>query len=166
MKVGEDLALIQLEGVWQNRLATFKAHGNINIRDEMKWSENWSTAKQYFFWQHWEFPWEISNYLSNCLKFLLFWFCHFCIYMSMVEDGQWQISEWSICLNKIKCVVASTLHFPHSKSIDFYYTWIFDFLETLIIKNYVWYQNKNSFQPLNHATLVSLVHGLSLAKSY
>ena len=33
---GEDLALIQLEGVWQNRLATFKAHGNINILDEMK----------------------------------------------------------------------------------------------------------------------------------
>ena len=39
MKVGEDLALIQLEGVWQNRLATFKDHGNINIRDEMEWSE-------------------------------------------------------------------------------------------------------------------------------
>ena len=36
VKVGEDMALIQLEGVWQNRLATFKAHGNINIRDEMK----------------------------------------------------------------------------------------------------------------------------------
>ena len=36
VKVAEDLALIQLEGVWQNRLATFKAHGNINIRDEMK----------------------------------------------------------------------------------------------------------------------------------
>jgi hypothetical protein len=36
VKVGEDMALIQLEGVWQNRLATFKAQGNINIRDEMK----------------------------------------------------------------------------------------------------------------------------------
>ena len=33
---GEDLALIQLEGVWQNRLATFQVHGNINIRNEMK----------------------------------------------------------------------------------------------------------------------------------
>ena len=36
VKEGEDLALIQLEGVWQNRLATFKAHVNINIHDEMK----------------------------------------------------------------------------------------------------------------------------------
>ena len=36
VKEGEDIALIQLEGVWQNRLATFKAHGNINIRDEMR----------------------------------------------------------------------------------------------------------------------------------
>ena len=33
---GEDLALLQLEGVWQNRLATFQAHGNINIRNEMR----------------------------------------------------------------------------------------------------------------------------------
>ena len=29
----EDLALIQVEGVWQNRLATFQAHENINIRN-------------------------------------------------------------------------------------------------------------------------------------
>ena len=36
VRVGEDLALIQLEGVWQNRLATFQAHGNISIRNEMK----------------------------------------------------------------------------------------------------------------------------------
>ena len=31
-----DLALIQLEGVWQNRLATFRVHENINIRNELK----------------------------------------------------------------------------------------------------------------------------------
>ena len=36
VREGEDLALIQLEGVWQNRLATFQVHGNLNIRDEMK----------------------------------------------------------------------------------------------------------------------------------
>ena len=36
VRVGEDLALIQLEGVWQNRLATFHVHGNLNIRDEMR----------------------------------------------------------------------------------------------------------------------------------
>ena len=36
VREGEDLALIQLEGVWQNRLATFQVHGNINIRNEMK----------------------------------------------------------------------------------------------------------------------------------
>ena len=29
---GEDLAW----GVWQNRLATFQVHGNINIRNEIK----------------------------------------------------------------------------------------------------------------------------------
>ena len=36
VREGEDLALIHLEGVWQNRLATFQVHGNINIRDEMR----------------------------------------------------------------------------------------------------------------------------------
>ena len=36
VKEGEDLALIQLEGVWQNRLATFQVHGNINIRNELR----------------------------------------------------------------------------------------------------------------------------------
>jgi hypothetical protein len=35
VRKGADLALRQLEGVWQNRLATFKAHGNINIRTEI-----------------------------------------------------------------------------------------------------------------------------------
>ena len=35
VKEGEDEALLHLEGVWQNRLATFKIHDNINIRDEM-----------------------------------------------------------------------------------------------------------------------------------
>ena len=36
VKVGEDIALLQLEGVWQNRLATLQANGNINIRNEMR----------------------------------------------------------------------------------------------------------------------------------
>ena len=36
VRVGEDLALIQLEGVWQNILAMFHVHGNLNIRDEMR----------------------------------------------------------------------------------------------------------------------------------
>ena len=36
VKDEEELALLQLEGVWQNRLATFKANGNINIRNEMR----------------------------------------------------------------------------------------------------------------------------------
>ena len=36
VREGEHMALIQLEGVWQNRLATFRAHGNINIRNEMR----------------------------------------------------------------------------------------------------------------------------------
>ena len=33
VKEGGDLALIQLKGVWQNRLAKFYVHGNVNIRD-------------------------------------------------------------------------------------------------------------------------------------
>ena len=36
VREGEDLALIQLEGVWQNRLAVFQVHGNINIRNELR----------------------------------------------------------------------------------------------------------------------------------
>ena len=31
VREGEDLALIQLEGIWQNRLAVFQVHGNINL---------------------------------------------------------------------------------------------------------------------------------------
>jgi hypothetical protein len=31
-----DMALIQLEGVWQNRLAAFQVHGNVNIRNELR----------------------------------------------------------------------------------------------------------------------------------
>ena len=36
VKEGEDMALLYLEGIWQNRLATFKANGNINIRNGMR----------------------------------------------------------------------------------------------------------------------------------
>ena len=36
VKEGRDMALIQLEGVWQNRLATFRVHNNINIRNELR----------------------------------------------------------------------------------------------------------------------------------
>ena len=37
VKEWEDMALLQLEGIWQNRLATFKANGNINLRNEMRY---------------------------------------------------------------------------------------------------------------------------------
>ena len=41
VKYGEEEALRYLEGVWQNRLATFTQNeGNINIRDEMKRNTN------------------------------------------------------------------------------------------------------------------------------
>ena len=36
VKEGEDQALQVLEGYWQNMLATFRVHGNINIRNEWK----------------------------------------------------------------------------------------------------------------------------------
>ena len=36
VKEGEDFALLHLEGVWQNRLAVFQVHGNINIRNELR----------------------------------------------------------------------------------------------------------------------------------
>ena len=36
---GKDMALVQLEGVWQNRLATFQVHGHINIRNKMKFGQ-------------------------------------------------------------------------------------------------------------------------------
>ena len=35
VKNGENMALIQLEGVWQNRLATFQVHGKLYML-EMK----------------------------------------------------------------------------------------------------------------------------------
>ena len=34
VKPGEDEAIFIVEGIWQNRLATFTQHGNINVRDE------------------------------------------------------------------------------------------------------------------------------------
>jgi hypothetical protein len=37
VKEGEEEALRYLEGIWQNRLATFDQHGgNINIRNDLK----------------------------------------------------------------------------------------------------------------------------------
>ena len=36
VKEGERAALEILEGYWQHRLATFKVHGHLNKRDEMK----------------------------------------------------------------------------------------------------------------------------------
>ena len=39
---GKDMALLYLKGVWQNRLLTFRAHGNINLRNEL--TSNRSTA--------------------------------------------------------------------------------------------------------------------------
>ena len=47
VKPGEEEALFVVEGIWQNRLATFKQHGNINVRDEQTRSR--STALTYFF---------------------------------------------------------------------------------------------------------------------
>jgi hypothetical protein len=35
VKPGEDEAIFIVEGIWQNRLATFTQHGNINVRDEL-----------------------------------------------------------------------------------------------------------------------------------
>ena len=34
VKQAEDEAIIIIEGIWQNRLATFAQHGNINVRNE------------------------------------------------------------------------------------------------------------------------------------
>ena len=36
-----------IEGIWQNRLATFEQHGNINVRDELA-RHNRSTALDFF----------------------------------------------------------------------------------------------------------------------
>jgi hypothetical protein len=37
VKEGEEDALRYIEGIWQNRLATFEQHGgNINLRNELK----------------------------------------------------------------------------------------------------------------------------------
>ena len=36
VKEGEHMALLNLEGFWQNKLATFVENGNINIRDEFR----------------------------------------------------------------------------------------------------------------------------------
>ena len=48
VKVGEDIALLQLEGVWQNRLATFQANGNLNIRNEMRLFSGQQPRKFFF----------------------------------------------------------------------------------------------------------------------
>jgi hypothetical protein len=35
VKHGEEEAIMIIEGIWQNRLAMFEQHSNINVRDEM-----------------------------------------------------------------------------------------------------------------------------------
>ena len=49
VKHGEDEAIMVIEGIWQNRLATFQQHGNINVRDEQLSASNRSTAFSSFF---------------------------------------------------------------------------------------------------------------------
>ena len=36
VKPGEEAALKYLEGIWQNKLATFVQNNNINVRDELR----------------------------------------------------------------------------------------------------------------------------------
>ena len=43
----EDEALHIVEGIWQNRLATFEQHGSINVRDELTTNYR-STALDFF----------------------------------------------------------------------------------------------------------------------
>ena len=47
VKPGEDEAIFIVEGIWQNRLATFTQHGNINVRDEQTRNTR-STALTFF----------------------------------------------------------------------------------------------------------------------
>ena len=47
VKHGEEEAIMIIEGIWQNRLATFEQHGNINVRDELA-RHNRSTALDFF----------------------------------------------------------------------------------------------------------------------
>ena len=70
VKEGRDMALIQLEGVWQNRLATFRVHNNINIRNELRWiglvnSQNFKKV----LWVNFQTPWELFSQII-CIQML------------------------------------------------------------------------------------------------
>ena len=89
VREGEDLALIHLEGVWQNRLATFQVHGNINIRDEMR-----VNSQSLFFWRKKSGPiirlygkW----YFETLIFFCKFIFSSVVISLRMVADGPWNM---------------------------------------------------------------------------
>jgi hypothetical protein len=47
VKQGQDEAIFVVEVIWQNRLATFTQHGNINVRDEGNGNTR-STALTFF----------------------------------------------------------------------------------------------------------------------
>ena len=47
VKPGEEEAIMIVEGIWQNRLATFEQNGNINVRDELSTNHR-STAFNLF----------------------------------------------------------------------------------------------------------------------
>ena len=66
VKHGEEEAIMIVEGIWQNRLATFVQHGNINVRDEL--SATRSTAFSSFF-DLWNSFWFWSVYLMNIIIF-------------------------------------------------------------------------------------------------
>ena len=70
VKEGRDMALIQLEGVWQNRLATFRVHNNINIRNELRWVElvNSQNFKKVL-WVNFQTPWELFSQII-CIQML------------------------------------------------------------------------------------------------
>ena len=117
---GKDMALIQLEGVWQNHLATFQVHGNINIINELR-----GKLVKFNLFElvggNIPFPLEviISIYLDliNCSNYCIFCLLSvvICNSMNMVADGCRNMSEWI----KLRCPLRPFIllslysHFPH-----------------------------------------------------
>ena len=102
-------------------MATFRVHGNINIRNELRWAElvNSQNLKKYF-GLIFKPPGNhlVKLFISKCYAwYLLLCLCSvvICISMSMVADGYRNMSEWikHLCPLRSTVLLSLRLHFPH-----------------------------------------------------
>ena len=115
------MALIQLEGVWQNRLATFRVHNNINIRNELRWAElvNSQNFKKKYCGLIFK---PLGNYLVKLFYSNVMLDICYSVYVQLLFVSLWvwwqtatETCQWikHLCPLTSTVLLSLRLHFPH-----------------------------------------------------